>query len=129
MLKKSIVILALLLTSNVITANSVTTDKVPASPKVKTARTINEIIDDTAKQFNVSPTVMHAVIKCESTYNPRAIGDGGHSRGLVQIYDSFHPTVTHAQAFDPEFAITFLAKNLAQGKGHLWTCYRQLNLE
>ena len=101
-------------------------NQVPISPQVKT---IDELIEEKAKLYQVSPIVMHQVIKCESQYNPNAIGDGGHSRGLVQIYDDFHPTVTHEQAFDPEFSITFLAKNLAQGNGHLWTCYRNLNID
>lgn len=108
------------------TANAVTINQVPISPQVKT---IDELIEEKAKLYQVSSTVMHAVIKCESTYNPNAVGDGGHSRGLVQIYDDFHPTITHEQAFDPEFAVTFLAKNLAQGNGHLWSCYKILNLK
>ena len=126
MIYKSIIVLLCLFTIKSDIANAVTIQQVPISPQVKTTE---QLIDEKAKLYQVSPIVMHAVIKCESQYNPNAIGDGGHSRGLVQIYDDFHPTVTHAQAFDPEFAITFLAKNLAQEKGYQWTCYRNLNID
>lgn len=126
MIYKSIIVLLCLFTIKSDIANAVTIQQVPISPQVKT---IEQLIDEEALQYNVSAGVMHAVIKCESQYNPNAVGDGGHSRGLVQIYDDFHPTVTHTQAFDPEFAITFLAKNLAQGKGNLWSCYKILNLK
>jgi hypothetical protein len=68
---------------------------------------------------------MHTVINCESSYNPRALGDNGYSRGLVQIHSYYHPTVTDEMAYDPDFAIEFLAEKLQQGKGHLWTCYRK----
>lgn len=124
--KKLIVGLCLLITTKFLQVNAVTTNDIPNySPKVKT---ISEIIDEKALQYGVSADVMNAVIKCESQYNPNAVGDGGHSRGLVQIFDSYHPNITHEQAFDPEFAITFLAKNLVQGKGEMWTCWRQLNV-
>lgn len=126
MIHKSIIVLLCLFTIKSDVANAVTIQQVPISPQVKT---IDELIEEKAKLYQVSSMVMHAVIKCESTYNPNAVGDGGHSRGLVQIYDDFHPTITHEQAFDPEFAVTFLAKNLAQGNGHLWSCYKILNLK
>lgn len=28
-------------------------------------------------------------------------------------------------AYDPDFAIEFLAEKLSQKKGHLWSCYRK----
>lgn len=67
---------------------------------------------------------MRTVIKCESNFNPNAVGDSGYSRGLVQIHSRYWPEITDEMAFDPEFAITFLAEKLSEGKGRLWTCYR-----
>lgn len=93
----------------------------PVKPKIPTT---NELITRYAAKYRVSEKVMHRVIKCESTYNPKAIGDGGKSHGLVQIHLPSHPKVTKVQARNPEFAIDFLAKNLAKGKGRMWTCYR-----
>ena len=69
---------------------------------------------------------MHKVIKCESEYKPKALGDNGHARGLVQINDIWHPEVSKSDAYNPVFAIEFLAKGLANGNGHEWSCYRKL---
>lgn len=86
--------------------------------------TLKEKSDKYAKQYNVNAELMSAVVKCESTFNPDAIGDYGNSFGLVQIHLPSHPTITKEQAYDPDFALDFLAKNLAKGKGNMWTCYR-----
>lgn len=87
-------------------------------------KTVQDIINEKAVEYNVSAKLISDIVFCESSFNVNALGDGGHSRGLVQIYDSYHPNITHEQAYDPEFAIDFLASNLAKGKGNLWSCYR-----
>jgi hypothetical protein len=85
---------------------------------------------------------MVAVIECESQFNPTIqshhvytetnvppgydAGDREQSFGLVQIHLPAHPSISKAQALDPEFAIDFLAKNLHGGRGAMWTCYRHL---
>lgn len=84
------------------------------------------IINRKAIQYNVSTSTITDVIACESSFNETARGDGGYSRGLVQIHAKFHPQVTYEQAIDPEFAIDFLAEKLSKGQGYLWTCYRNL---
>lgn len=86
----------------------------------------DDLIQKYAEKYDVSEEVLHKVIFCESRYNRYAIGDRGHSRGLVQIYDNYHPTITHEQAFDPDFAINFLAENIKKGKGNMWTCFRNI---
>ena len=83
---------------------------------------IKQEIDEQAKKYKVDPKVMHKVIKCESGYNPNALGDGGKSRGLVQIHSVYHE-VSDEDAYDPQYAIEFLAKALSEGKGNLWSCY------
>lgn len=77
----------------------------------------------------VSYDDMVAIIECESSFNPTAVGDNGHSYGLVQIYLDYHPTVTKEQALDPDFAMNFLADKLSKGEGHLWSCYHILSLK
>ena len=52
------------------------------------------------------------------------MGQREQSFGLVQIHLPAHRTITKEQALDPEFAIDFLAKNLAQGRGTMWSCYK-----
>jgi hypothetical protein len=95
-----------------------------ATPMVWNKKTIENEIALIAEEHKVSSAVMKTVVECESQFNRFALGDGGKSRGLVQIHKGYHPQVTDAMAYDPEYALEFLAKKLAQGKGHLWTCYR-----
>lgn len=90
---------------------------------VWTKERIVQEIDTVALEYGVSATVMHEVIRCESSYNRYAVGDNGKSRGLVQIHSDYHD-VSDEQAFDPAFAIRFLAEKLQRGLGRLWTCYR-----
>lgn len=61
----------------------------------------------------------------ESTWNPNAIGDGGKSHGLVQIYLPAHPNITKEQAHDPEFAINFIIDEFKKGNEKKWTCWRE----
>ena len=86
--------------------------------------TLDQLITFYSLKYNVKESVMRKVISCESSYKIKAVGDGGKSFGLVQIHLPSHPYVTKEQAFDPDFALNFLASNLAKGKGKMWTCYR-----
>lgn len=79
-----------------------------------------------ALEASVSPATVLKVIECESTWNPRALGDGTQSRGLSQIHRPSHPNITDEEAYDPQFAIDFLVENIADGRGKMWTCYRNL---
>ena len=89
-------------------------------------RSVDELISHYAEKYQVSEKVLHNVIKCESQYKEKAIGDGGRSFGIVQIFLPAHPSVSKVSALDPDFAIDFLAKNLSEGRGRLWTCWRKL---
>lgn len=86
---------------------------------------INREIETKAKEYGVNAEVMKKVIWCESRYNKMALGDGGKSRGLAQIHSYYHPDVLDSEAYDPAFAIEFLASNLAEGRGYLWSCFNQ----
>lgn len=81
-------------------------------------------INQMAHEYQVSPKLMKKVINCESRYKPNAVGDGGYSFGLSQIYLPAHPNVTKEEALDPKFAIEFMAEKFSQGKARLWTCYK-----
>lgn len=86
---------------------------------------IKDRIKHYAELYSVSEEVMNVVVKCESSYNPDALGDGGQSRGIVQIHGPSHPTISDAQAYEIEFSLNFLADNLSKGQGRMWTCYRK----
>lgn len=87
---------------------------------------VKERIEHYAALYGVSSKIMNTVVNCESGYNPDARGDHGKSRGLVQIHSGYHPQISDKMAYDPDFSLDFLAKNLAAGKGSMWTCWRVL---
>ena len=102
-------------------------------PKVLGITSIKSKIEEIALDYGVSKHIMESIIDCESQYIPnvrsKAIKKDGkqeNSWGLSQINLDAHTWVTKEQANDPEFAITFLAKNLKEGKGNMWTCYKTL---
>jgi soluble lytic murein transglycosylase-like protein len=128
MLKKTIFVLLVAFTIKLDIANAVTTEYIPVfSHKIdfKADKSIKTIIDTYSKKYSVESKLLADVIDCESSYNIYALGDGGHSRGLAQIHDEFHPEVSDEQAYDPEFAVEFLARYISEGKGSQWTCYRK----
>jgi len=95
----------------------------------KDSWTVNEVkllVDYYADKHGLSRQVLHKVVNCESSYNYKAVGDGGKSFGLSQIHNPSHPSITYKQSIDPNFALDFMASNIAKGKGKMWTCWRQL---
>ncbi len=101
----------------------------PPSEEITTfGMTMQELVDFYADKHGVDKTIMHKTVKCESSYNPNAVGDGGNSYGLSQIHiPSWGGEITKEQALDPRFALDFMGKKLSEGRGKLWTCYRMLN--
>lgn len=77
-----------------------------------------------ADQYQVSEEQILGTLACESSLNPKAVGDHGHSFGIAQIYLPAHKNITKAQALDPEFSIEFMANMFSTGHQHLWTCWR-----
>lgn len=102
--------------------------KVIAEPsEIVPELTIPQLIEKYSIKYNVSSEVMTKVIDCESDFKSNAHnGVGENSWGLVQINLNAHPQISVQQATDPDFAIKFLAENLSQGRGRMWTCYRKL---
>lgn len=118
--KKLLVGLCLLLTTKFLQVNAVTTNDIPsyAPPREKT---ISEIIDEKALQYNVSATRLTFFIKCESGFNPKALNPNGEfSVGLSQINLEAHTNITREQAEDPTFAVNFMAENFSKGKYNMW---------
>lgn len=84
---------------------------------------------------------MDAIVACESQYRvsvqsnhvyspsnvPRGynVGDREDSHGLAQIHLPAHTHVSKEQATNPFYAADFLARNLAVGRGSMWTCYHK----
>ena len=93
--------------------------------------TITALIHLKADEYGLSPSKarqMVATVRCESQFKTNAIGDGGKSWGLSQIHSPSWPMVSQDEAFDPNFAIDFMAQKFSIGKERLWTCWRILYL-
>lgn len=117
-----------------------TTPMVVSTHKPLTPR---EIVSVKSKEYGVSESLMVDIINCENTSwdttlqsklpysfsDPKrgiVIGERERSYGLVQIHLPSHPSVSYEEATDPEFAIDFLAKNIAQGRLSMWSCAKIL---
>lgn len=120
-MKKTILAgLCLILTTKFLTSYAVTTTDIPsyAPPREKT---ISELIDEKALQYNVSASRLYFMIDCESSMNPKAFNPRGeYSVGLSQINLEAHPHITREQAEQPEFAVDFMAENFSKGKYNMW---------
>ena len=106
--------------------SSTTTYVAPTLPKVEISspESIKGRISYYAEYYKVSETTLNNVVKCESGYNPQAVGDNGTSHGLVQIHLPAHPYISDAEAHNVEFSLDFLARMIKAGRGAMWTCFR-----
>jgi len=96
----------------------------PDTKEVSTVEDIKALIRQKSAQYGVSEYEMTETIDCESSFNVRALGDNGNSRGLVQIHRPSWKDITDEQAYDPYFAVDFMAYQFSKGNQHLWSCYR-----
>ncbi len=93
---------------------------------------LKTLIKEKALKYGVSAEIMQKVVNCESNgsttiqSNYYWKGKREESYGLSQINLPHHPNITYSQATDADFSIDFLASELAQGHGYLWTCFRLL---
>lgn len=100
-------------------------------PLFSMADTIPELISHYAVKYEVSEALMTTIVRGESDFDPLAVGDMSitckrtdqpvRARGAVQITECYFPEITDDQAFDPDFAISFLAEKLSEGQCGLWT--------
>lgn len=71
----------------------------------------NNIFMQVQAETGMPADILFAIAMLESSMNPFAVGDGGQSHGLFQIYRSAHPDISVEQAQDPYFAAKWTAKN------------------
>lgn len=72
---------------------------------------INEAVEQAARQFDVDPLLVHAVIQVESAYNPYAISHAG-AQGLMQLMPATARSLGVRNSFDVE-------ENIRAGVRHL----------
>ncbi len=92
-------------------------------PAMEKEETTEEIVRRICDEEKVDPGLALRVARCESGLNKMAvnINEGGSlDRGIFQINDKYHPEVTPAQAFDPEFSTHFFCKAFKKGNLSWW---------
>ena len=106
------------------------------APIIATIESLEDKVIRIAKEHKIATTTLFNLIKSESSFNPNQLGDMDinckvgvnkgkpvRAKGLVQITDCYNPDITDDQAFDPDFAINFGAKEIAQNGGfHFVSC-------
>lgn len=79
-----------------------------------------KMIVTASDKYKVNPALIAAMLWTESGYDTSAVnkGDKSTDRGIAQINSAAFPGVTDQQAYDPSFAIPFMAQQLAQNTEH-----------
>lgn len=67
------------------------------------------------------------IAKCESNFNPKAVGDSGKSKGIWQIYSKAHPEISEDQAFDVVWSTEWAMNEMSKGNYNIWTCHKLNN--
>lgn len=82
----------------------------------------NEIIDITSKKYNISSSIIKAVIKAESNFNPRVVSSAG-AMGLMQLMPDTARALGVNDTFDPveniEGGVKYLKDMLNKFGGNL----------
>lgn len=75
---------------------------------------LNEMIEAAAKKYGIPPDILKAIFYKESTWNPNAVGDGGKSFGIGQVYTTAHPDYdVNRGKQDVSYQIDYSAKLLS----------------
>lgn len=125
------ILLAIVMVSSVTTYASYAPSPVKSSVEPQnapgTCESVKECITYYSKKYDVPVSVISTVAYCESSYNPNAINSTSreYSVGISQINLMSHPHITEEQAKDIHFALDFMAKNISEGKGSMWSCYNK----
>ncbi|HEY3440578.1 MAG TPA: lytic transglycosylase domain-containing protein [Paludibaculum sp.] len=82
----------------------------PAAPETP-GGTVQEIVDQAARDHNVDPLLVHSVIRAESNYNPYAVSPKG-AEGLMQLIPATARRFGAANSFDARENITAGVKYL-----------------
>lgn len=93
--------------------------------------TTKELVTKYAQVYNVNSKVMLAMMRCESSGNQSAIGDGGRAKGLYQYHTGTWERIENKLGKDMDInsehdQVHMTAYALSQGMGSQWTSYRAI---
>lgn len=84
---------------------------------------IRDYIVVEAHMMGVDSQIAQGVVKRESSFNCKSVGDGGTSYGCWQIHLPAHPEVTKEQAKDPVFSTQWSLNEIKKNGCGIWsTC-------
>jgi soluble lytic murein transglycosylase-like protein len=85
---------------------------------------VKAYVQTQAIERGVDPKVAVWIVKHESSFNPRARGDGEASRGLWQISKIYHPEVSDVAAYSVASSTRWSLERIREGKANEWSTYR-----
>ncbi len=88
------------------------------------AQEVKAYVQTQAIERGVNPKLALWIVKHESSFNPRARGDGDASRGLWQISKVYHPEVSDVSAYSVKSSTQWSLERLREGKANEWSTYR-----
>jgi hypothetical protein len=91
---------------------------------VPSTREVKAYVRAQAYEQGVDPNLALWIVKHESSFNPRAKGDGEASRGLWQISKIYHPEVTDDEAYSVTSSTEWSLGRIRSGKVNEWSSYR-----
>lgn len=93
-------------------------------PAPGSTQEVKAYVRSEAVHRGVDPQLALWIVKHESSFNPRARGDGDASRGLWQISKVYHPEVSDQQAFGVKTSTEWSLDRIRDGKVNEWSTYR-----
>ncbi len=107
----------------------VKSEEVTAQPEPEIPLSPVEYADKYAAQYGIDARVFKKVMWCESSNNPKAVGDGGRARNVMQFhrptFDSFSKRYGKQLDYDSyKDQIELAAWMFSKGHQNHWTCYR-----
>jgi hypothetical protein len=97
-------------------------------PTAQEIREVKAYVRTQAVERGVDPQLALWIVKHESSFNPRAKGDGEASRGLWQISKIYHPEVSDDEAFGVTSSTDWSLQRLRAGKVNEWSSYRNCKI-
>jgi soluble lytic murein transglycosylase-like protein len=85
---------------------------------------VKAYVQNQAIERGVDPKLALWIVKHESSFNPRARGDGDASRGLWQISKIYHPEVSDVAAYSVASSTRWSLERIKEGKANEWATYR-----